>query len=257
MSGDGRTIVYVHGMYMNGASWQPWVERAAAAGFESVVPSWPYHDGEPSELRSRIEPGLAKLTFGAVVAHFVSVIGTLTEPPLLVGHSIGGLVVQKLLNDGLAHAAVAVSPAPPPGVISFDPHFYRANFPHTDPFAGNKPVVMTRDRFHYTFCNTMSREASDAAFERYVVPESRNVPRSTLGRVARIDFRRPHGPLLLVGGDSDHLTPLPAVRRNAAKYRDAGSTTELEQFGGRCHFICNQDGWEDVADRAFEFLARS
>jgi pimeloyl-ACP methyl ester carboxylesterase len=257
MSAPGRTIVYVHGMYMNAASWQPWVERGAGAGFESVVPSWPYHDGAPGDLRRHLDPALGKLTFGQVVAHYVSVIGALPEPPLLVGHSIGGLVVQKLLNDGYARAAVSVSPAPPRGVVPVDPHFLRANFPHVNPFAGNKPVVMTPRRFHYAFCNTMSREASDEAFERYVVPESRNVPRSTLGRAAAIDFGKAHGPLLIAGGGSDHLTPLAAVRRNAARYRDPGSTTEMKEFAGRCHFICNQDGWEEVADYAFDFLARA
>ena len=132
--------------------------------------------------------------------------------------------------------------------------FFRANFPHVNPFAGNKPVVMTPKRFHYTFCNTMSRQASDEAFGRYVVPESRNVPRSTLGKSAKVDFGRKHGPLLFIAGDSDHLTPLAAVRRNAIAYKAAGGTTRFEGLPGRSHFICNQDGWEEVADLAFGFL---
>lgn len=252
---DSGTIVFVHGMYMNAASWEPWAERARARGFESLVASWPYHDGEPSELRRRIDPKLGKLTFGDVVAHFKGLIDGLPTKPMLIGHSIGGLAVQKLLNDGYATAGVAVSSAPARGVVSFDPHFFRANFPHVNPFAGNKPVEMTPARFHYTFCNTMSRQASDEAFERYVVPESRNVPRSTLGRAAKIDFRKSHGPLLMVAGDTDHLTPLAAVRANARKYHASGGGTRFETFAGRSHFICNQDGWEEVADLAFDFLA--
>lgn len=254
MAGEKGTIVFVHGMYMNGSSWQPWVERAASAGFGSSAPSWPYHDGEPEQLRQEIDPALGRLTFGQVVDHFKGLIDGLPERPLLVGHSIGGLVVQKLVNDGYAKAGVAVSSAPARGVVTLDPHFFRANFPHVNPFAGNKPVVMTPARFHYTFCNTMTRAASDEAFDRYVVPESRNVPRSTLGKAAKIDFRREHVPLLFIAGDSDHLTPLSAVKRNAHAYRAVGGPVRFVSYAGRSHFICNQDGWEEVADQAFEFL---
>lgn len=74
---------------------------------------------------------------------------------------------------------------------------------------------MTRDRFHYAFCNTLTRSASGEAFDEFVVPESRNVPRSTLGRSARIDFGASHVPMLFLAGTQDHLTPVAMVRRNA------------------------------------------
>ncbi len=248
------TLLFVHGMYMNGRSRAPWVERAIAAGFDCVAPSWPFHEGEPAELRRRIDPKLGSLTFGDVVQHLQEVIGRMPGPPLAVGHSVGGLVVQRLVNAGLARAGVAISSAPARGIISLDPHFVRANFPHVNPFAGGRPVIMTPARFHYAFCNTMTREQSDLAFERYVVPESRNVPRSTLTRSGRIDWPREHPPLLFLTGDSDHLCPLDAVRRNAAAYRRSPSSVRLRVFPGRCHLICNQEGWEEVADAAFSFL---
>ena len=248
------TLVFVHGMYMNGRSWAPWVERAATAGFDGIAPDWPFHDGAPAALRRQIDPELGSLTFGRVVRHLQEVISGMPEPPLAVGHSVGGLVVQRLVNDGLVRAGVAISSAPARGVISLDPHFLRANFPHVNPFAGNRPVIMTPARFHYAFCNTMSRSASDRAFEEYVVPESRNVPRSTLTRSAGIDFRRDHGPLLFIAGDNDHLCPERMVARNAMAYRRSPSPARLRAFSGRSHLICNQEGWAEVADAAFAFL---
>jgi pimeloyl-ACP methyl ester carboxylesterase len=254
MAASRPNVLFVHGMYMNAESWAPWVERAGAAGFDGLALSWPYHNGEPEELRRHLDPKLGSLTFGRVVQHFVDIIAGLPEPPLVIGHSVAGLVVQRLVNDGHVRAGVAISSAPARGIISLDPHFFRANFPHVNPFAGSRPVVMTRDRFHYAFCNTMSRAASDVGFERYVVPESRNVPRSTLSRSGGIRFHRDHAPLLFLTGDSDHLCPLNTVRRNAAAYRRSPSPVSLQTFPGRCHFICNQDGWEEVADAAFGFL---
>jgi pimeloyl-ACP methyl ester carboxylesterase len=113
---------------------------------------------------------------------------------------------------------------------------------------------MTPDRFAYTFCNTMTRAESDAAFDRYVVPESRNVPRSTLTAQARIDFRSAHVPLLMIAGDRDHLTPSSMIRRNVAAYPSSSSPVEFREFADRSHFICNQAGWQDVADVALEWV---
>jgi pimeloyl-ACP methyl ester carboxylesterase len=202
------SVLFIHGMYLNAASWQPWVERAAAAGLDAHALSWPFHDGTPAQRRASIDPG------------------------------------------------VGISSAPAGGVLSLSPHFVPANFPHINPFAGNRPVVMTAQRFRYTFGNTMTPAASDALFEQYVVPESRNVPRSTLTSQAAIDFTRSHVPLQFLTGDDDHLTPLDAVRRNARAYRrgGAGGEVEVQVFAGRCHAICNQDGWHEVADVAFAFV---
>jgi pimeloyl-ACP methyl ester carboxylesterase len=237
---------------MNAVSWEPWTKAAASKGYVSAASSWPYHDGEPGDLRANVPAGLGALTFGDVVEHFTRIIDALSERPVLIGHSVGGLVVQKLVNDGYARAGVAISPAPPQGVTSFEPVFLRANFPHVNPFAGNTPVLMTPERFHFTFCNTMSRAASDEAFERYVVPESRNVPRGTLTRQARVDFGKDHVPMLLIAGDTDHLTPAAMVKANARRY---SMPVDFRQFSNRSHFICNQDGWEEVADTVFDWIA--
>lgn len=249
-------IVFIHGMYMNGASWQPWIDRAAARGIASSAPSWPFHEGRPAELRAQVAPELGDLTFGDVVAHLKKYVDSLGEKPVLIGHSIGGLVVQKLINDGYGVAGVAISPAPPQGLFSFDPHFFKANWPHTNPFAGNKPVIMTPARFHYTFCNTMTELESDTAFDEYVVPESRNVPRTTLTKQGHVDFSKQHAPLLLIAGDQDHLTPESLTEKNAKAYDPTAGVLDYKPFLGRSHFICNQAGWEDVADYAFDWVER-
>lgn len=245
-------IVFVHGMYMNGVRWDPWVERAKARGYQSSAPSWPLPDGRPAELRANIPEGLGMLTFGAVVDHLKEIVKGLTTPPILIGHSIGGLVVQKLINEGFGSVGVAISPAPPQGILTLDRSFFKANFPHTNPFAGNKPVIMTPERFQYTFCNTMSVVDSNTAFDRYVVPESRNVPRSRLTKQGHIDFAQEHAPLMVIAGDTDHLVPQPLIEKNVKAYTGKG-IVDFKGFNHRSHFICNQEGWEQVADFAFDW----
>ena len=254
MVGGGRGIVFIHGMYVNGISWDPWLRLATDRGYTAHAPSWPCHEGEPAYLREYLDPALGRLTFGEVVTHLVAMIRGLPARPVLVGHSIGGLLVQRLVAMGLARAGVAISPAPPQGIFSLDPNFLRANLPHINPLAGNRPVFMNRARFHYAFANTLDRAASDAAFDAYVVPESRNVPRSTLGAAAKIDFTAPHVPLFFIAGDRDHLTPMPMVQRNMRAYGAAGGVVDYRGFTGRSHFICNEPGWQEVAAAALDWI---
>jgi pimeloyl-ACP methyl ester carboxylesterase len=251
-----RIVVFIHGMYLGGSSWQPWINRAASQGrdYTCHAPSWPYHDGAPEQLRAAMDPALGTLTFGQIIDYYKEIIDALREKPVLVGHSVGGLVVQKLINGGYGMAGVAVSPATPRGVLAFGPNFLRANFPHLNPLAGNRPIRMTARRFHYAFGNTMTRADSDAAFEAYTVPESRNVPRSTLTRQAAIDFTKPHPPMLIITADKDHLTPRAMIKRNVRKYPPAAGTLDFAEFRGRSHLLCGQTGWEEVADHVFAWI---
>jgi pimeloyl-ACP methyl ester carboxylesterase len=243
-------------MYMNGSSWEPWVKLAESKGFEAVAPSWPFHDAEPSELRKNIHPSLGRMQFRDVVNYYKKIIDGLPEQPFLIGHSVGGLVVQKLINDGYGAAAVSISPAPPLGVITLAPEFLRANLPHLNFFAGNKPVIMTKKRFRYAFCNTMSQPESDSAFEEYVTPESRRVPQSILTPQGKINFKKVHAPLLLIGGEKDNLIPLKLVKRNVRAYRNSNGTVDFFPYANRSHFICNQPGWEEVAQASLTWLGQ-
>jgi hypothetical protein len=108
------------------------------------------------------------------------------------------------------------------------------------------------DRFQYTFVNTLPPAEQRAAHERCVVPESRRVPRESL--TARIDFKQPHPPLLLIAGSADHIIPASLNKSNYARYRSAPSVTGFKEFAGRTHFIGGQQGWEEVADYVLGWL---
>jgi pimeloyl-ACP methyl ester carboxylesterase len=253
---SNKTILFVHGMYMNGSSWSPWIEMAESRGYRAIAPSWPFHNETPDHLRNNIDPALGHMTFKHVVDSYKKVIDSLPDKPFLVGHSVGGLVVQKLINDGYGAAAVSISPAPPLGVFTLAPEFVKANLPHLNYFKATKPVIMTKKRFHYAFCNTMTRTESDAAFEQYVTPESRRVPQSILTPQGKVNFKKTHAPLLLIGGDKDNLIPLKLVRRNVKAYRKSEGVVDFQAFANRSHFICNQLGWEEVATASLDWIAR-
>lgn len=242
-----KTIVFIHGLFMNPASWEHWVGFYERKGYNCFAPAYPYHEGKPSDLRKNIDPKLGNLTFGEVINSLIDFIDKLPEKPILVGHSMGGLAVQKLIELGQGVAGICIDPAPPRGIFSFKWSFLKANWPTINPFKGDSVCVPTVGWFHYAFCNTMTLEQTRIEYEKYVVPESRNIPRSSTKSDGAIDFSKPHNPLLIIAGEKDHIIPSSLNKKNFLAYTDKGSRIDFKEFPGRTHYICGQQDWEEVA----------
>ena len=254
---DSRTIVFVHGMFVTPGCWDGWVGFFEERGYRCFAPPWPFHDRPPARLR-REHPNvdLARLTLADLVSYHEQFVRALPEAPILIGHSMGGLLVQLLVQRGLGAAGIAIDSAPPMGVVTTKFSFLKSNFPVLNLFALRRPYLMSFQGFQYAFVGTLRPGQQVAAYDAHVVPESRRVGLGSLSRTARIDFSRPHVPLLLIAGSEDRCIPASLNRRNYAKYRDAGSTTDFREFPGRTHFIIAQDGWEEVAGCALEWISR-
>lgn len=165
--------------------------------------------------------------------------------PVLIGHSMGGLIVQQLLSRGAGALGIAIDSAPPLGVRSFALSHLRANAPVLWP--GNSPIEPTVDSWRYAFWHTGPAAEVRAAFDREVVPESRLVGKAPLGEAGRVDFAKQRPPLLMIAGELDHIIPASLNRANAARYDATAAPTELLELKGRTHCLCGQPGWEEVA----------
>lgn len=251
-----KTIVFIHGLFQNPASWAPWIKYFEDRGFTCHAPAYPFHEGDPVQLRQHPDPQLGKLTFGAVIRHFDAFISALPEKPILIGHSMGGLAVQKLVNMDKAVAGVAIDSAPPKGIFSFQWSFLKANLPTINPLKGDSICLPSVKWFQYAFCNTMTVEETAKEYEQFVVPESRNIPRSSTGKHGAIDFAKPHVPLLMIAGEKDHIIPASLNKKNHAAYHDKNSVCDLKEFKGRTHYICGQPQWEEVANYVDEWLKK-
>src|SRR5690242_2593988 len=124
---DMPQIIFIHGLFQNPDSWTKWQEFFKAKGYDSIAPAYPFHAGHPADLRADINPQLGQLTLEQVVEVYRQEIAKLPEPPVLIGHSMGGLIVQKLINEGRGKMGVCIDPAPPQGVFTFQWSFLKAN----------------------------------------------------------------------------------------------------------------------------------
>lgn len=247
-------IFFVHGMFLTAKSWSDWQTWFSNLGYECVAPPWPLHDADPADLRRSVPAGLGKLTLADLHKHYRSILAAEKEPPVVIGHSLGGLLVQKLAADGLIRAGIAICSVAPNRMLALDWGFMRNSASITNPFAGDEPFEMTPELFHKNFTNTLTEAESAALYEQYAVHESRQVLRDILGDEGEIDLEKPHVPLLFIGAEKDEIIPSSLVRRNAHAYKDERSHHEFTDFTGRGHFICGEPGWEEVAERVSNWL---
>jgi pimeloyl-ACP methyl ester carboxylesterase len=247
------TIVLVHGAWMNPASWGGWKARYEARGHTVLAPAWPHDDRPPAELRAQPAPELARIGIGEIVDHYDAVVRALPEPPILVGHSFGGLFVQMLLGRGLGRVGVAIHPAPPRGVQpTLDA--IRAGLPVLATFRpGSRVHTMSFADFRWGWVHTLPEADQRAAYDAFVVPTPGRpyvqAAAAPFTRTLAVDFAKPdRAPLLIVAGGLDRTVSASMNRQNYELYAASPALRAYREWPERTHFTIGQPGWEEVAD---------
>jgi pimeloyl-ACP methyl ester carboxylesterase len=255
MSDGNGTIVLIHGLWMTPKSWDGWKARYEDAGYAVVVPAWPGVNDDVEGMR-RDPSALNGLRISTVADHLARVIEGLDEPPIIMGHSFGGLFTQLMLDRGLGRAGIAIDSAQTAGVPALPWSVVRAGMPVLGkPWTVNRTVLLKPKEFHYAFTNSLSREESDRVSEELQIP----APGKPLWQAAthllmntgdsKIDYAKPdRAPLLFVAGGNDNIVPASVNRKNAKRY--TSGVVDVKEFPGRTHYVVGQDGWEEIADYA-------
>ncbi|PFG42065.1 alpha-beta hydrolase superfamily lysophospholipase [Isoptericola jiangsuensis] len=256
-----RPVVFVHGLWLHADSWTPWVDRYAEAGYAPTNPGWPGDSPTVEETREHPDR-VGGHGIDDVVAHHVEIIAGLAAPPVVVGHSFGGLIAQRLLAEGHAAAAVAIDPAPMRGNILLPPSSLKvASVALRNPAHFSGAVALTPDEFRYGFANELADDEAAALYDQWTIPSPgrplfEDAAANLLpGSPARVDTHADRGPLLLVAGGMDHTVP-PSLTRTAAKlYRKhSPAVTDLIELPDRGHSLTIDHGWAEVADATLAWL---
>ncbi len=253
----GNRIVLIHGLWMTPRSWESFRTFYKARGYRVLAPPWPRMQGEVENIR-RDPSALAGLGVAEIADHYDRLIRDLPEPPILMGHSFGGLIVQQLLDRGLGAAGVAIDPAPPKGVYRLPFSALKAaSAVLSNPFNYGRVPAFTFRQFRYAFGNNVSEEEARWFYDRYAIPgPGRPLFQAATANLnpraaTKVNFRNSRrAPLLLIAGSEDHQVPASVVRENFRRYVWSMAITELREFSGRSHLIMLQDGWQEVAEYA-------
>ena len=252
-----KHIVLIHGNFVNNHAWSNWKKYYEAKGYIVHSPANPGHAGEPAALRESISPELASTGIVEVVGKLQKLLDSLPEKPLIIGHSMGGLAVMKLIELGKAAAGVSIHGAPPNNVLA-PPQTLKTVFPALGLFSTRKTWLGSRKWFNKAFFNTLPEEERAAAYDTYAVPESFKINTSILfSRFGKVDFKKPHEPLLFIGGGRDNIFSAGFTQKIASRYQDQDSKVDVKIFAERSHFTCGEPGWEAVAEYILDWYEKS
>lgn len=252
-----KTIVFITGAFVTNRGWDQWKTYFESKGYKTLAPAWPKKEGNPADLRAQhpYSP-IAELSLPEVIEHYASIVKSLPEKPIVIGHSLGGLITQVLVNRDLVAAGVAIHPVPTLGVFPYEFSFLKAGWRALGYFTSlKKDYLMSFKTWQYAFVNGMSLEDQKKAYEENTIPESKRVARGGLTKAAKVDYNKPHVPLLITAGDKDNIIPAHLNKRNFNRYKkDNGSVIEYKEFAGRNHFVLGQPTWKEDADYILDWL---
>jgi len=261
MTPAGTPVVFVHGLWLHADSWGAWVDLFRESGYAPVAPGWPGDSSTIEETR-RAPDRVAGHGIDDIVAHYADVINGLDAKPIVIGHSFGGLIVQRLLGQDLAAAGVAIDAAPIKGVVYLPLSALRvASIALKNPANKKRAVALTAKQFRYGFGNAVSAAESAELYERWAIPS----PGKPLFEAAsaNLSLRSPakvntgnatRGPLLLTAGGRDHTVPRAITKSTLKQYRKSPAVTDYKEFPDRGHSLALDSGWREVADAVLAWL---
>lgn len=248
-----RLAVLIHGMWGTAGVWHLWRPFLEERGWQTIAHSLRHHD-VPSDAPPAALGVTSLLDYAADLE---STILDLPEKPVVIGHSMGGLLALLLCARGLARAGVLLTPAPPSSILAIRPSNLMA-FARIQARWGwwRKPHRATLgEALSYTF-NTAGRAMGEKEHSAFVHESGRalleiGLPWLDRTRAATVDPRRVTVPLLFAGAGKDRLVPSGVVRRTAKQFAHVSDYVEYEDQG---HWVLGQPGWERVADHAEAWL---
>ena len=254
-----RNVLFIHAAWLTPKSWDNFSSFFKAKGYDVTAPPWPGKEESVEEQNKNPSPLLETLGIGEIVEHYENIIRNQKEQPILIGHSLGGLIVQILLDRGWGSAGVVIASSPPEGVLS--------NYPST--MRSLRQAILTPWRqivrlpfthFRYGFVHTLPPDEQLAVYREQIVPDSRRifwqVAFKAFHNQAAVNFNnKARAPLLLIASSEDRIVPPQAVQANFRRYAD-GARTDFQEFAARTHWIIGQPGWEEVAAYAEAWIAQ-
>ncbi|MDF2573863.1 MAG: Lysophospholipase [Agromyces sp.] len=261
---DLTPVVFVHGLWLLSSSWQAWRDLFEDNGYITLAPGWPDDPDTVTEAREHPE-AFAKKMVQQVTDHYLEVIAALDRAPVVIGHSFGGLIAQKIAGEGVAAATVSIDNAPFKGVLPLPVSTLKSSAPVLgNPANAGRAVSLTFEQFQYGWANALDDVEARRLYEIFHVPaagaplfQAAFANFNPFGGDTAVDSKNPErGPLLIIGGERDHTVP-PAITHASYKIQSKNpGTTEEITIPDRGHSLTIDSGWRTVADEALAFVQR-
>ena len=249
-----ETIVMIHGMWGSGWYWENFKGFFESKGYRCVIPTLRFHDMDPNAVP---DPRLGTTSLLDYAEDLEKLIRELQVRPILMGHSMGGLLAQILGSRGLAKALVLLTPASPRGIVALKPSVIKSFWSGLTTWGfWRKPLRQTFDEAAYSMLNLMPFESQKSIYDQFVFESGRAA--SEIGfwifdskKAARVDESKVTCPVLIIAGEKDRIVPVSITRKIAEKYK---SVSTYKEFPDHSHWVVGEPGWQEIAEYIKEWL---
>jgi pimeloyl-ACP methyl ester carboxylesterase len=247
------SVVMIHGAFCGGWVFEAWRPLFAAQGYDVYTPTLRHHQaGSP-------QSELARTGMCDYAADLEALLGSVGEAPIVIGHSLGGLLAQMLAARGRVRALILLAPSAPWGMLpSTASEFFAAQGLHAEGLFWRKALAPS----HWiaaAHALDLVPEDERASILGRLVPESGLAMFEVLHwmfdryRATYVDPRAVACPILCLVGARDRINPPATVRRLARRY---GGRARYEELPGRSHWLPAEPGWERIATGSLDWLSR-
>jgi non-heme chloroperoxidase len=256
-------VVFIHGLWLLPSSWANWADFFKQAGYAPLTPDWPDDPETVEEARANPDV-LANKTLKQVADHTTEIINALDRKPAVLGHSTGGLLAQMLAGRGLSAATVAIDPGVFRGVLPLPASVLKGVGPFLiNPRTRGRAITLTFDQFKYGWANALDDEEAKLLYDTYHVAGS-GIALAQMGNAnlnpwteSKVDTKNlDRGPLLILDGEKDHTVPWAIANAAYKRQRRNPDVTEIKKMPNRGHSLTIDDGWQEVAQTALDFVKR-
>jgi len=253
---SAKSVVFITGAFFGQNCWDEWIMHFERQGYACIAPSWPSKFGAPEQLRNQHpDANIASNRLESLIHYFATIIYALPYPPVIIGHSLGGLVLQLLLQRGLGSAGIAIHSFPVLNSIPLKFSAIKMCWECMDIFSStHKSYMISFKKWKNEFANGMTCERQKDSFYKYATPESKLIIRDTLKCVGEINFTKPHAPLLFTSGGYDQFIPAEMNYKNYLDYKKGPSTTEYMHFRYHNHLVFENFVCREQADFIIRWL---
>lgn len=247
---------------MHSSSWKKWMDYFNEQGYKTLSPGWP-GDAE-TVIQCRENPqSIANRGVTEIVNRYAKIITSLAEPPIVIGHSFGGLIAQILLGQNLVSGCIAINPAPVKGVWQLPLSVLKASLPVLgNPFNFKKTNSLTFKQFCYGFANAIPEDEARELYDSWTIPAPckplfQAATASITGSETKVNTKNAtRGPLLITGGEKDNQAP-PILGKASLKKYDSSVISDFKLFENRGHSIAIDNGWEEIAEYSLTWLNKN
>lgn len=252
-----KTIFMMHGLWGGAWCWDNYRKFFEARGYECITPTLRLHDVDPSAAP---HPDLGGISILDYARDMEEEIRSLNVRPILMGHSLGGLLAQMLASRGLGEAAVLITPAAPRGINGIKFSAIRSILSVFTKWGfWRKPYRQTFNEAVYSLMHMIDPVAQRENYNRFCLESGRAL--SEIGfwlfdpaKASRVEASRVTAPVLVVGAAQDRITPASVVRKVAHRYR---TVSTYREYDNHAHWIMDEPGWQDVAQDVALWLEKT